>query len=129
MLHYWQYNAPLKQFIRYRKHIDADMPRLSENERNEVLWMLMVGATKQHIANAFGHPNLSGVVGKSTHVLTMYAPLLRQHIYIKIWPTCLIMNTLVYAIRRLKPSEGGFRQLEYDVKDNWRPHGFRNTMS
>jgi len=30
------------------------MPRLSENERNQALGMLMVGATKQHVANAFG---------------------------------------------------------------------------
>jgi len=30
------------------------MPRLSENERNQALGMLIVGATKQHVANAFG---------------------------------------------------------------------------
>jgi len=30
------------------------MPRLSENERNQALRMLLVGATKQHVANAFG---------------------------------------------------------------------------
>ena len=30
------------------------MPRLSENERNQALGMLMVWATKQHVANAFG---------------------------------------------------------------------------
>ena len=28
--------------------------RLSKNERNQALEMLMVGATKQHVANAFG---------------------------------------------------------------------------
>jgi len=30
------------------------MQRLPENERNQALGMLMVGSTKQHVANAFG---------------------------------------------------------------------------
>ena len=30
------------------------MPRLSENEQNQALEFLMVGATQQHVANAFG---------------------------------------------------------------------------
>ena len=40
-------------FIRYRTHIDADMPRLSKNKRNQSFRMLMVGATKQHVVSAF----------------------------------------------------------------------------
>jgi len=39
--------------MRYRTHIDAGMPRRFENERNQAFGMFMVGATKQHIANAF----------------------------------------------------------------------------
>jgi len=34
--------------------MDVDMPLLLENKSNEVLEMLMVGATKQHVDYAFG---------------------------------------------------------------------------
>jgi len=40
------------------------------------------------------------------------------------------MNTLFMpsdVAYTLKPSEGGSNQLEYDAKDNWRRHGFRDT--
>jgi len=43
----------LKKFIRYRTHIDAGMPRPSENERNQAFEMFMVRASKQHVANTF----------------------------------------------------------------------------
>jgi len=39
--------------ICYPTHIDGDMPGLSNYERNQVFGMLMVGATKQHVATAF----------------------------------------------------------------------------
>jgi len=43
-----------KKLIRYWTHIDADMHDFLENEGNHALGMLMVEATKQHVANAFG---------------------------------------------------------------------------
>jgi len=47
--------------------MNADMPRLSEYERNEPFKMLMVGATKHHVAKAFGC-SVSTVTRLAQHV-------------------------------------------------------------
>jgi len=40
--------------IRCRTLIAADMPRHSANDRNQTFGMLLVGATKHHVAKALG---------------------------------------------------------------------------
>ena len=51
---------------------------------------------------------------------------LRCDAHASLWTRWFMLSDVAYT---LKPPEGGSTQLQYDAKDNWRPHGFRNTIS